>query len=238
MILRRNRIVCSFFLLLAIGVVSLGAATVFKDLYLEYNYIRALESESIEDILGAMRQLREMRCGRAGGPLLPLLLHESNRVRNQATETLRVLGRTAVNSLAEALRRERPAIRILAARKIRHLGPEGSAAVPALILALRDPAPGVRCWTAAALEAIGLEARPAVPALIRSLRKDDVEVVRCWAASALGHIAADEEQVTVALREALRGGSDELVRLVERILKQRGVPLESIQAVPLADRGV
>lgn len=134
--------------------------------------------------------------------LIPLVNHESDRVRRAAIKTLGEIGppaRDAVSALLGVAQEAAasPHIRAQALEALSRIWPRGI--VGAFAAALDDPVEDVRVAAAKALRAGGRESAPAISELVAAL-EDPSSAVRGHAALALGAIGRDAAGAAVALR--------------------------------------
>ncbi len=141
---------------------------------------------------------------------------EQQQVRQRAIYRLRRIGKPAISSLINALRRTEPTVRSGAAKSLGLMGSVARRAAPALARSLEDPVEGVQQEAMDALRRIG---REAVSSLTKALGHRKRQDVRILAARALGRIGP----------EAVRGGLSALVRALND--PHKNVRIEACQAL-------
>jgi HEAT repeat protein len=131
--------------------------------------------------------------------------------------------------LIEQLNDPHPFVRVDAAWKLSHLGPQGRDAVPRLIELLADETEKNLVWTSAqtALESIGAEA---VEALGKALSDSSIKV-RCRAAEVLQKIGADASPALPRLVDAAWDSDANMRRMVADALG--AVDKDGFTAVPV-----
>ena len=200
-----------------------------REKYRTYILLEKLNSESVDEVLAAMRQLMESGDARVAGTVAGMLSHNDERVQRAALEGLGALGGHGL--LAKALDDEKlpPELRLRIAGELPKSG-DGAATTRALRYQLaRAPAEQA---AAAAAQLGERKSSDALDDLVAALRHDSGDV-RQAAARALGELKA--QRALPALAEAAEVEGDREVVAAEIIRIVSSMPLDKVIALTESD---